>query len=296
MVFFVPVNAEESSANIVFLINTSDEMNFADPNRVAVNAVSQFVRSAGVGDIGVVSFARQIPLRRLENEYVIAGLSAAVLGIEYAGGEYFDSTFSAAANMAAGNALIIHITHENGMTNTSTAAGIPVHAVFVNTDSNAGELSRRFQAIVNAHKTNFVAPEPTPEPTPAPVFEPPPVVHEPTPLPEPAPVVEPTPPPSDPPEIQPEEPVIHIEELEEIIEEIVIEILEGIFEEIPEEVIEEAPEIINEEEFSTEGDVEDEEPPEETEEEPTYTLLFSMAFISLIAAAFSVFRLIKAVI
>jgi len=293
MVFFAEnIFAEEPPIDVVFLLNTSDEMNFADQERAAINAITQFVRAVGVGEtrVGVVTSTRQIPLRQPENDYVISGLTAAIATIEYAGGESFNAAFSAAANMAATqNSFIIHITHENGQTENSTAAGIPVNAVFVNSGLNAEELSGRFHRILNTHRANIAAADTPPEPTPEPVPPPPPVIPQEEPIPREEEI---------PPQEDTEEPEdIHEEISEEIIEEIPEEILaeenvEIEYEEIP-------PEEIPDEEVKEEHEEpsEEESPEEEPElEEPTYTLLFSMAFISLIAAAFSVFRFMKVVI
>ena len=289
-VVFCNAYAEEiPPVDIVFLLDTRDAMNTADPDRAAISALTQFVRSVGAGEtrIGVVGTTRQIPLRRLENNYVIAGLTASVSIFENLHtGLSLSAAFSAAANMLeeSENALIIVISHEA----TSFAAeGISVHSVTVTSNSGAAELAGRFMGIYNAHRVELITPEPEPTPTPEPVQAE-----------EMEDEIEDEYAPEDedfPEEAEIEESFEEVEEeLEEELEEESEEEIEESYEEAEEESEEEIEEEIDEE--SDEKLEEEELEEEEAESEPTYTLLFSVAILAGLAAAVSVFRFIKEVI
>lgn len=299
---------EPPPGDIVFLVDTSEVMNYLDPNRVTFDAIARFIEAVGVDEsrISVITFLRQVEqtsLRRLENEYVFTGLCGAISTFQYSGEESnIAPALPAVANLISveenpQSSVFFLVLGEDisgdffaeAALHTLTNMQVPIHTIEVNAYSNASELFGRLASILTFQSMNINTPEPIPETTP-----------EPTPQPTPAPEVT----------AEEEEP----EEVSEPLEELESERL-GAY-----EVFESADEFAPYEEADKLETIEESELPEEKFQYPEetdeveeayetegtkcsdprnrqpHTLLYFLAIFSGAAAAFSVFRLVKAVV
>lgn len=165
MVFFVqlPVALAEDNSyvDMIFLLNTCEIMNYADPERSAITAITQFINEIGVGStrVGVIGNSWQIPLTALENEYVISELSALISSFEYADNGGRAQAMEAAVNMATTNTqnpVVVFVARGAMQASHDIPRGIPVYAVAVNYILGADEMVARFHLIFNNHRARII--------------------------------------------------------------------------------------------------------------------------------------------
>ncbi|MDR0273055.1 MAG: VWA domain-containing protein, partial [Clostridiales bacterium] len=116
MVFFVRAEEIEILPEyVVFLIDTSEEMNSIDPERVALNAVAELIESGAFTDytgICIIGFSDRvttIPFARLENQSVIADFRRGLSAFQYSGEESDVDLALRVAENAFSNLNIPHI-------------------------------------------------------------------------------------------------------------------------------------------------------------------------------------------
>ncbi|MCL2456228.1 MAG: VWA domain-containing protein [Defluviitaleaceae bacterium] len=320
MIFFV--FAEEEATDIIIFLETSDAMNAHDPDRIVIGALSQFVANVGAGNsrIAIVGFSdtvNAIPLTRLENEYIIAGLRGGISTLTYSGDEAnFSSAIDAATEILADakNPLVILVSaraHE-------ARFNVPLRAIDLSA-TPATATHGLLATMLSHHRANVAisAPTPIPIPTSTPSPEPTPtpsptLTLEPIPTPSP----EPTPSPSPAPEeifFEPEENFFEPEEKNENQNEKNFFTEKNENENENEENFfanENVNENQNEENFFTEkneneteneeniseNEIENEPAPDEIPAKKNYFSLIFFAISSAAAAFFSVLKFIKAVV
>ncbi|MCL2198620.1 MAG: VWA domain-containing protein, partial [Defluviitaleaceae bacterium] len=183
MVFFVcPSPAFASDAtDVIFIVEISEAMREADPDREVLAAIAQFVggvdvdANIGVGVVGFSAQATSWPFARLNTTELIATMRSVILNIDYHG-ENADiaPALQIAANMlaTAHNPIVFVITSDNRQT-SYPSMHVPVHSIIVNAETNTRGLAGIFSSIFNTHHASFVTAVPEPTPTPAPTPPPP---------------------------------------------------------------------------------------------------------------------------